>query len=73
MEENTTDDNKTSATSEAGDKKMPAKHKESVVDGVEEVEGHVMDEKLPVASKIDNTLLKKKAHVLMEKKIPAPK
>eukprot|EP00957_Ditylum_brightwellii_P082144 6246800-Ditylum_brightwellii.AAC.1 len=78
MTENT-DDKKKAATSETGDKKMPAKcdckfnmnnGKESVVDGVEEVEGHVMDETVPVASKIDNTPPKKKACVLMEKKTP---
>eukprot|EP00957_Ditylum_brightwellii_P085077 6468680-Ditylum_brightwellii.AAC.1 len=65
-------DRKKSATSDAGDKKMPAKRKESVVVGVEEVQGHIMDEKLSAASKVDNAPLKKKACVMMEKKIPAP-
>eukprot|EP00957_Ditylum_brightwellii_P056445 4278231-Ditylum_brightwellii.AAC.1 len=64
MTENT-EDKKKAAISETGDKKVPAKYR------VEEVEGHVMYETVPVASKIDNIPLKKKACALMENKTPA--
>eukprot|EP00957_Ditylum_brightwellii_P196459 14969219-Ditylum_brightwellii.AAC.1 len=39
---------------------------------VEEVHGHVMDEKLQAASKVDNGPHKKKVWVMTEKKISAP-
>eukprot|EP00957_Ditylum_brightwellii_P010304 779494-Ditylum_brightwellii.AAC.1 len=64
MTENT-DDKKKAATSETGDKKMPAN-----MNGIEEDEGLAMDETVPVTSESDNTPLKKKTYVLMEKKTP---
>eukprot|EP00957_Ditylum_brightwellii_P121989 9303476-Ditylum_brightwellii.AAC.1 len=69
--ENTVDRKKT-ATSDAGDKKIPAQRKESVVVAVEEVHGNIMDEKLLAASKVDNAPLKKKACMAKNKIMPSP-
>eukprot|EP00957_Ditylum_brightwellii_P139083 10601208-Ditylum_brightwellii.AAC.1 len=60
--ENTVD-RKKAVTVDDRDREMPTKHecKDSVVVAVDEVHGHVMDEKHPAASKVDNGLPKKKA------------
>eukprot|EP00957_Ditylum_brightwellii_P067152 5097121-Ditylum_brightwellii.AAC.1 len=66
--ENTVD-RKKATTSDAGDKKMPAKCecKYDINNYFSKCTGHIMDEKLPAASKVDNAPLKKKTCATMKK------